>query len=795
MNRFISLGEVRLGLRLIVKQPILSLTIILALATGICFATMGFTMRDAMVNGVLPYAAGDRFVRFNVHEREGDRRDMDMARYRLFLEKASTLEHVGAAAGRPFSVVLESGEVETVRGALITPRTMPFIEASPILGRTLIPADGASGAERVALIRDSYWKRRYAGDPNIVGRQIDVGGYQRAIVGVMPDTFEFPTSGELWLPLDDLTLGGSLDKPADSVRVFGVRRSDATLDAVSAEIDTLSRQVSATEERGLDIRVETRPFTTDSDQAATAMTGLVVVLVLLLLVVASNVATLVFARTWARGPELAVRTALGAARTRVVGQLFVEVLILGSIAAVIGLAGVQVALRYFERFATEMPFWLTFQPSLQTMAFVVFLTLLVSVVSGMWPALRVTRHDLRNSLQAGRGFAAGGFGRIGAALMIVEIALSVALLNGAVTMVRAFDALTGDVPALPHGQVLTAHIGRIQSPEMRDQVVAAAAQLPGVEAAGAADMLPRLFARISRVAVEPVGDEPVMAPAPAPSHAAGLGFLETISSRVVSGRLFTAADYQPGAAPVAVVNEPFVAKFLAGRNPIGRRIRIEGRGSDEAPEPWREIVGVVPDLGLSIGDPVLAGGFYVPASNERLYYLALRTTGDPLSLISPLRKAIAGVNPDLQAEEFMALEDVGWDERAFLIGIASSLTAMGGMALMLSIVGIYALLSFVVTRRTREIGIRVALGARSWQVLRTVTGGAAVYLALGGAFGSALGIAFVQMRSLILISIPEPGFWMPATIFLTLALAGGIACWMPTRRALSIRPAEALNAD
>jgi predicted permease len=518
------------------------------------------------------------------------------------------------------------------------------------------------------------------------------------------------------------------------------------------------------------------------------------VLVLLLLVVASNVSTLVFARTWARAPELAVRTALGAPRSRVVGQLFVEVLILGSIAAVIGLSVVRLVLRFFEQSNLLVPFWVSFEPSARTMAFVVFLTLLVSMVSGLWPALRVTRHDLRHTLQAGRGFAAGGFGRAGAALMIVEIALAVALLNGAVTMVRAFDALRGDVPALPKGQVLTAHIGRIESPEMRDQVVAAAAELPGVESAGAAELLPRLFARIKRVAVEPVGDEVERAPDPAPSYAAGRGFLETISRGVVAGRLFVAADYLPGAAPVAVVNEPFVEKFLGGRNPIGRRIRVAG-GSAEAPEPWREIVGVVPDLGLSIGDPVLAGGFYVPASNEKLYFLALRTTGDPLSLIAPLRKAVAGVNPDLQIQELMPLEDVGWDERAFLLWIAGSLTAMGGMALLLSIVGIYALLSFVVTRRTREIGIRVALGAKRWQVLRSVTGPAALNLAIGGLLGSALGIAFVSMRSLILISIPEPGFWMPATIFLTLAIAGLTACWIPARRALGIRPSEALNAD
>jgi putative ABC transport system permease protein len=794
MTRIVSLGEIRLGLRLILKQPILSGTIILALATGIGLATMGFTLREAMVNGVLPFAGGERFLRLNVYERDG-RRDLDLVRYQLFLEKASTLEHLGAVLGRPFSVEHESGEVEAVSGAYITPRSIGLAPGSPMIGRTLIPADAEPGAERVVLIRDSFWERRYNRDPNLVGRQIDVGGHMRTVVGVMPDDFEFPAGGEIWLPLDDLTLGGTPAAPVENVRVFGVRKPGISLEAVNVELGGLSRQVAATEEPGLDIRVEARAYTSDSDQASTAMSALVLVLVLLLLVVASNVATLVLARTWARGPELAVRTALGAARSRVVGQLFVEVLLLGSIAAVIGLASAQAALRYLERTIVPLPFWVTFEPSPRVMAFVVALTLLVSAVSGLWPALRVTRHDLRNTLQAGRGFAMGGFGRVGAALMIVEIALSVALLNGAVTMARAFDGLSNDIPALPVGQILTAQMGRISSPEVRDQIVAAAAQLPGVEAAGSASLLPRLFARISRVAVEPLAGEPERPPQSAPSHRVGNGFLETIGARVVSGRLFTAADFLPGAVPVVVVNEPFVQKFLGGRNPIGRRIRVEGRGTVEDPEPWREIVGVVPDLGLSVGDPLLAGGFYVAGGDEQLHFIALRTRGNPLSLVGPLRKAVAGVSPDLQLDEFMPLEDVSIAERAFLAGVASALTAMGGMALLLSIVGIYALLSFMVTRRTREIGIRVALGATSRQVVTTIVGGALAYLAVGGLFGTALGIATDQLKAFVLISVPEPGIWMPLTIFMTLALAGATACWLPARRALGIRPSEALKAD
>ena len=794
MKSLASWGEVRLGLRLIAKQPILSATIILALATGICVVTIGFTFRDELVNSTLPYQNGERFARVFGLDRDGGRVALDLDRYHAVRDRAASFEHVGVGLARPFTVTHESGELESIRGALVTPRTMAFVEAVPLVGRTLIPADGESGAEAVVLIRESLWHRRYAGDPALIGRAIMVGAEARTVIGVMPDAFKFPNNGEMWVPLDELTLRGAAGVVGQ--RMFGVLRRGVSFETASAEAAQVTSHLPASDEPGTIARVIVKPFTADSDNSDLVASAMVSVLLMLLLVIASNVSTLVFARTWARAPELAVRTALGAARTRVVGQLFLEMLLLATIATALGVSGAFGIFRYLRSsVGDDVPFWITFQPNVRTMAFAVFLALLVSAVSGLLPALRVTRHDLRNTLHAGRGFAAGGFGRIGAALLVIEIALSVGLLNGAVTMARAFDAYFDEVPALPKNQVLTAHLGRVRSTEMRDKIVEAAAAMAGVQAAGAGQLLPRLYPMPRRTAVEPLGDEPRQAGMSAPSHAVGNGFLEAVGAQALSGRLFTATDFIEGAAPVAVVNEPFVRKFLGGRNPIGRRIRVEQPREDGGEEPWREIVGVVPDLGLSVANPSLAAGFYTPVRDEFLFYLAVRTTADPLKLTAPLRAAVANVDPDLQIEEISTLEDAALEERAFLSGISLGLTVMGGMALLLSIVGIYALLSFMVTRRTREIGVRVALGATSRQVLQTVTGGALVYLAIGGVLGSILGVLFVESRRVLLISIPDAGMWMPATIFAVLALAGGIACWLPARRALGIRPSEALSAD
>ena len=795
MKHLVSMGEVRLALRLIAKQPILSLTIILALATGICVATIGFTFREEIVSATLPYAAGDRFARVFGLNRDGDRLNIDIERYQAIRDGAKSFEFVGVAQSRSFNVRHAADDVEQIDGAYISAGTMRYLEAAPVLGRTLIEADGIAGAEPVVVIRESLWRSRYSADPSIIGRNITIGNTQHPVVGVMPDTLGFPAPAELWLAVDERSMSGLSNAPGQ--RLFGVLRPGVAFETANAEVNQLTSHLPIGNEPGQINRMLVRTYLADSDDSDLVAAALVFVLVLLLMVIASNVATLIFARTWSRAGELAVRTALGAARVRVVGQLFMESLVLGSIAAAIGLGGAFGILKWLRnsQMMSDIPSWITLSPTPRTLVFVVALTLLVGVISGLLPALRVTRHDLRNSLQAGRGFAAGGFGRVGAVLLVIEIALSVGLLNGAVTMARAFDAYGNDIAALPKNQVLTAQLGLIKDARTRDQVVEAARALPGVIAAGVAASLPRQQQPPRPTAVEAIGGEPVQAAMTAPSLAVGEQFLEAIDARIIAGRLLTAPDFAAGAAPVAVVNEPFVKKFLGGRNPLGRRIRIESPRKDGSEEPWREIVGVVPDLGLSVANPSMSAGFYYPDRDAFLGNLAIRVPGDPLELAPQLRAAALNVDPDIQLGDVGTLEDAAEVEQTVLSLFALGMTIIGAMTLLLSIVGIYALLSFMVTRRTREIGIRIALGATARQILRSVTGGAMLYLAIGGVLGSLLGLAVLSLRDVLLISIPEAGWWMPATIFLTLTIAGAAACWIPARRAVGIRPSEALSAD
>jgi hypothetical protein len=275
----------------------------------------------------------------------------------------------------------------------------------------------------------------------------------------------------------------------------------------------------------------------------------------------------------------------------------------------------------------------------------------------------------------------------------------------------------------------------------------------------------------------------------------GDGFLESIGGRTLAGRLFTANDYLTGAAPVAIVNQPFADRFFRSRSPVGRRVKLLTPDSAEL-APWREIIGVVPDLGMSAGDRSRAAGVYVPLPDRTPFlYLAIRSAGDPNKAAGPLRKVVAEIDPRADLRSIRPLEDVGQEQRSFLSGMASAMTALGVMALLLSVVSIYALLSFMVTSRTREIGIRVALGARSSQVLATVAGSGSALLGAGAALGTILGVALAGFQSVMLIRMPEAGWTTPAIVIGLLAVSGLAAAWVPTRRALTIRPSEALASE
>ena len=477
----ISAAELRLAVRLLRRQPVVTLTTVLALAVGIGVATAGFTLLDSVLFSRLPYPNGDRFVLVEVHtEPEAERSSLESERFRFFLERASLFEHLGGFRGNEVNLQLPSGEVVPVPGALVTAASIGVFPYAPILGRSLNASDGVSGAPAVALIRESLWRRHFSADPRSVGSIATISGVRRMIVGVMPDAFKFPNSGEVWLPLvDDGGASGTRRS-----RTFGVLRDANGVAAAGAELSALSKQFEAASPGAPRLRVDVLRFTDALSRGLEVLTGVMVAaLVLVLLVIAANIANLVLARTISRSRELAVSTALGATRARLVGQVFSEVLLLGTIAAIIGLGASQAALSWVRTTMTDMPFWVDFNASPRTILFVVCATLLASAVGGVLPALKATRRDMAATLAAGARGTSGAFGWASGIMIAAQVALSIALLNGALVMARGVAGyMSPSLPVQP-AEVLTARVWTAAATP--DAVVKAIAALPGVSAAGA----------------------------------------------------------------------------------------------------------------------------------------------------------------------------------------------------------------------------------------------------------------------------------------------------------------------
>ena len=557
------------------------------------------------------------------------------------------------------------------------------------------------------------------------------------------------------------------------------------------------------------LRVQVRPYTAipQGGVLAVFLGALLTAVLAVVLVIAANVGNLVSARTAARRSELAVRSALGAARKNLVIQLFGEVLLLGVAAAALAAWGL---LRLMSSMTIwlgrDVPFWLDMMPGPATWTFMAGVTVLACLVAGAFPALRATRGAPGVALRsAGPGVGRAVFGRAAAVMSVLQVAFSVALLGAALLAMQGMQRYANGGPDVPSGHVLVAgtslaRLGGADSAEAAlVRVEAAVAEIAGVEHVGFATSVPGVEAPLSMVALEPEAGEAEEGPRRAPVSDVRPGYFPSLGASATLGRLLRPEDFEEGAAPVAVANASFVRKFLRGRSAVGRRVHVvpDERGPGEAPAPpqWREIVGVVPDLGLSVGDPEMEAGLYVPLTDPQWAYLVVAVNDDPSAVADRLRRTLARVEPDLLVPLVRNLHQAGSENAKTLALFGGILSALGGMALLLSLVSTYALVSFTVSRRVGEVGIRVALGASRAAVLRAVAGRAALQIAVGALIGTPLGFALVQVKRLFVFRVPSGEPWVLPLVALVMVMAGVLASWAPARRALRLGPAEALRAE
>lgn len=795
-------SELRLAARLVGRTPLMSLASVAALAVAIGLATTGFTVVAAVLDRELPLPAGDRLVDVTFRDAStGEDRPAPPPATRLGGDAVPGLDHVGLARTAQRNVRHPTGEVELVSEIFITPGSLERLGVPPIVGRGLSAQDALPGAEPVVLLGEAWWAARFNRDPSVVGRILDLGTRSARVVGVLPQEAVYPGPADLWSPLDATPEAAGAARAG--TRLFGTLAPGATPALVAASLGALA---DGWWDAGLVARPVTVSVQRTEDPGPATLPGVVVlsVLIALLVLVAGNVANLIMARTAARRGELAVRTALGAGRGRLVAQISIEVLLMALAAAGVGLwASQRVLAMLAASEAEDLPPWIDLGLDAGVVAFVMGVTLLATLVAGVVPALRATRSQLGGLLRSGGGGpGASSFGRLEDTMIVGQVALSIGILGAALLVHQGWSTEFLDARlGVPSDRILVARMSAdapLSGATLRG-LEARLTQLPGVVAAGVGDHTPGVDAPLRQVVLEDEAGGPGTA-LRVPRARVGPGYFQALGTGPLTGRTFVADDFAADALPVALVNRSFVDRYLGGGNAVGRHIAIpDARPPDAAPAlatPSHRIVGVVPDLGLTATDPERAAGVYLPLTTAWSFRAVVQTATQPEGLDEAVRGAAFAVDPGIGVNSTIVLSTSLSALRRVFVVAGWGFTGFGGLVLGLSLLATYALLAFEVTRRTREIGVRVALGARPARILTALLSRVAGYVAVGALVGTGLGYLLVEVaRATFVHRFPPTSPWT----FLGLAglalLVGFAAAWIPARRALSVHPVEALRAD
>ena len=804
--------DFKLGLRMLARYPGLTLVGTVAIAVAIALGTLYFEAVDKWQNPRLPIPEAERVVSIRNWDARAFRPEGRLLHdFAIWREQLRTVDDLGAAVLYVRNLATDDGRVEPVRGADITAGAFRLMRTPPLMGRTLREQDEHPGEPPVAVISHSLWQSRFAGDPEVIGRSIELGTAVATIVGVMPEGFGFPVSQRIWTPLrvDGATLA---PRTGPNASVFGRLAPGATMEEARAELGAIGARLAAdapATHGDLQPRVTTyaKPLTQGGPALMIRNMLYVVntIFLLLLTIVCMNVATLVFARTATRGWEITVRTALGASRGRIVAQLFAEALVLAGVAAVVGLVVAKIALRLGLGMLAgneALPFWIDDGISWRTVAYAGLLTLFGAAIIGVLPALRVTRINVQDALRSeGAARTTLRFGGFWTTVIVVQVAITVALIPLAAGGVFESNRFHQRAEGIGADRYLTASVEMDREDHTSDSAAFAArarrsleelerrlAAEPNVEHVTFADRLP--VEDQFKYAIEV---DTMVAGAPTTGlrtstlvHVAR-GFFDAFGSSVVAGRDFGPADFAHG--NVLLVNESFVRHVLGGRNPVGQRIRIvAGEDSRATGEAWYEVVGMVKDFGWQLPQPEEQSAMYrprLPAPNADVS-LAVQVR-EPETFGARLRTIAADVDPTLRLTDVQLLTHVGGGEAQMNWTLTSIAWLVAFIVLLLSATGIHALMAFTVARRTREIGIRVALGARPGRIVRGIFSRAFLQIGAGILVGSGLAalMGLGSTRQILLLLAADA----------TMLVVGLVACAVPVRRALRIEPTEALRAE
>ncbi len=797
------MGDFRLAIRSLRRQPGMALLAIIALGLGIGLTTTMFSIVNGAVLRGLPFPESDRILHmapFSIAEQ--DDRDSNIHTFAEFRDRQQSFEQLAAFQFQTPNVVGPSGVPARYVGAAVTANTFRLLQVAPVAGRDFTDDDSRPGAAPVVIIGDKVWQEQFDRSPDAIGSSLRVNGVVMTVVGVMPPKFRFPGTHDLWPALVVDPVGTKFGE-GPGLETIGRLKPGVSMDQAGAEMATLWRQLEqAYPERypgGDTVEVKTYVEEFLGSETISALTTMLIAVLGVLVIACANVANLVMARAASRTREMAVRTAIGAGRWRVIRQMLVEVLVLAFIGALAGLALAQIGIVLFNRAIvdTNPPFWLDIRIDGMVLLFVLLSTLTAALVAGVVPALRASRVDLA-AVMSDEGRTTGlRMGRFSRVLVVGEIAVSFGLLVMAGLVIQSlvnaaspdFGFAMRDVwsarVVLPPGDYPDDNRRR----QFADTLLTRMRQLPGVGSAALATTLPMGGPRWA-VSLPGQHYETDLERPQAHGVIISNDYFRALRVSMVEGRMFDDRDRETG-APVAIVNQAFARRHYP-QGAIGQRLALT------APRPvdMREIVGVVPDLGMGQepGD-TLSEAVYVPLAQVPASGLALiaEVSGRPLDLSGPARDAVSAIDRNLPIFNIETVEQ-GFESDTWPLRVFGSLfLAFGFAAMFLATVGLYGVMAFSVRRRTQEIGIRMAMGAAAGDVLRMVLKQGLRQIAIGIALGIGLGAALGSAMRLLLFRVQPHDPWIFTTIALILAGTGMAACLVPARRAASVDPMAALR--
>jgi putative ABC transport system permease protein len=805
--------DVRYGVRMLWKKPVFTLIAIITLALGIGANTAVFSVVNSILLRPLPYREPERLVLINHdYPQINLKASVSAFGYRHYRDNAKSFEHVTAVQQGSFNLT-GGGEPERINGARVTANFFPLLGAQAGQGRVLLPEEEADGRNRVAVLSEAFWQRRFGGAANVLNQTITLNGENYTVVGIMPAGFQFGRevgfNVEVWLPLTfppEMLTSNNLTN--EFLFVIARLRDGVSFQQAQAEMDTLAdglraqyMQGATRQNWGLTISSFNELIVGDIRTPLWILLGAVT---LVLLIACANVANLLLARAAERHKEMAIRAAMGAGRGRVLQQLLTESVLLSVIGGVLGLALAAAGVRVLSKLEQlRIPRFHEIGLDGSVLLFTFGLAVLTGVIFGLVPALQMARTDLQETLkEGGRSGTSLARGWMRSTFVVVETALALMLLVGAGLLMRSFWRLQQVNPGFEPQQLLTMNLAlpeyRYREPQQRaafyQQALEQIRALPGVQAAGAISVLPLSGSNSSgsfRIEGREVPQN--QSPPHGDRWAATAGYFETMKIPLVRGRFFNERDVAD-APGVAIIDETMARKYWPNEDPVGKRITFEGPRDNPR---WREIVGIVGHVkhrGLEGESRVQ---YYIPHGQRAQagMFLAIRTTGNPSDLAGPVRGVLRNLDKDMPVFRVNTMEQVVADSMTLRRFTLSLLGIFAAIALILASVGLYGVLSYSVTQRSHEIGIRMALGARGADVLALVVkqGMRLTGLGIGIGLVGAFGLTRLMKTLLFGIGAADPLTYVAiAGLLATIAL---LACWLPARRATKVDPMIALRYE